>query len=1040
MLGLLCFCTELLAQRTIAGRVQDDNSQPVVGASVIVKGTKTGTVTDSKGNFALNISANAKTLVVSAVGFNEQEITIGSESALSVTLKQDTRSMEQIVVTGYSREKRTQFTGAATTLSSKVVETVPVASFDQALQGRVPGLLVNSGTGQPGSGAAVRIRGTSSLGGQAQPLYVIDGIPIASGELANINPDDFESITVLKDAGASALYGARGGLGVIVITTKRGRAGQTNFNFRTQVGFTQRPQPSQFNQMNTREMLDYEEFVGQFNTGLTAPGWVYSRKNPTYATLPATSPANNPYAASQARYDFLRDSLANNNVDYYDLLFKTGITTTNEFSMSGGSAATRYFMSLGNFNQEGTDMKSQFNRYTLRFNLDNTIGKLTTQLSSLIGYSKTDWNEGSLYAGNGTANPFAMVWRAKPYENPYDAQGNLIFGPSTAAVPKAIGNLIERSDNSNWIEKVVKANAGLTLAYKIIPQVTIKNTTGIDGANNRFQGSINAASYVGSLQTPGNSGYVHEATFNRFQVINTLGAIYSNRINRSHDVEVGGYFEVLRQWNEGFSLTLYNLDPRLTQTGQGSGSLPVPTGSTTYSQSGSSAKSSYGIRSLFGTLRYTYNDRYTISGNVRRDGTSRIIDEENREITTWAAGFTWNIIRESFLQGQSILSDLKLRVSYGEVPNIGSIPTGGSYGLGGLGWYSVSRYHGAQLPAFSVGSSAGSTISPITPSVANPDLYIETVNKTNIGADFGFFKDRVRLSVDAYKNITNGLFANQRLPATSGFYGSSLSINAGTMENKGLELDLNVDVIRTKNLDLNLRANHAVNKNKITDLGTVTEYVSGTAIVKVGLPVGAHYSYHYLGADPATGRPIYKRLDGTPTTSISEAGQFAEFGSHLPVHAGGFSTTIRYYRITLDAFFSYQFNVRRYNNVQNWVAQGEATYTGAVSQSRVLLTEQWQKPGDVKMLQSPAYYRDFTSVDISDAKFLRFRNLNIAYNIPELKVGNTRLAKSARFYIQGQNLVIWSPWSGLDPEDDNNISLAEFPNPKAVVVGLDINF
>jgi TonB-linked SusC/RagA family outer membrane protein len=1039
MLGFLFICTELLAQRSIAGKVHDDNGQPVIGASVIVKGTRTGTVTDSKGNFAFNIPANAKALVISAVGFTEQELPIGSESTISINLKQDARSMEQIVVTGYSREKKTQFTGAATTLSPKVVETVPVGSFDQALQGRVPGLLVNSGSGQPGSGAAVRIRGTSSLGGQAQPLYVVDGVPLASTELANINPDDFESITVLKDAGASALYGARGGLGVIVITTKRGRAGQTNFSFRTQVGFTQRPQPSQFNQMNSREMLDYEEFVGQFNTGLTAPGWVYSKKNPTYATLPATSPANNPLAASQARYDFLRDSLANNNVDYYDLLFKTGITKTNEFSMSGGTPATRYFMSFGNFNQEGTDMKSKFDRYSLRFNLDNTVGKLLTQLSSTISYSKTDWNEGSLYAGNGTANPFAMVWRAKPYENPYDAQGNLIFGTSTAAVPKAIGNLIERSDNSNWIEKVLKANTGLTFAYKIIPQLTLKNTTGLDGSNNRFQGSINAASYVGSLQTPGNSGYVHEATFNRLQIINTLGAIYNNRINRN-DLEVGAYFEALRQWNEGFSLTLYNLDPRLTQTGQGSGSLPVPTGSTTYSQSGSSAKSSYGIRSLFGTARYTYNDKYTISGNIRRDGTSRIINEENRQITTWAAGLSWNAIRESFMQDQSILTDLRVRASYGKVPNIGSIPGGGSYGLGGLGWYAVPRYHGAQLPAFSVGSSAGSTISPITPSVANPDLYIETVDKTNIGADLGLWQNRIRITADVYKNITQGLFANQRLPATSGFYGSSLSINAGTMENKGLELDVNVDVIRSKNFDLNLHANHSINKNKITDLGTVTEYVNGTSIVKVGLPVGAHYSYHYLGADPATGRPIYKRLDGTPTTNISEAGQFAEFGSHLPVHVGGFSATIRYYRITLDAFFSYQFDVRRYNNVQNWVSQGEATYTGAVSQSRVLLTDQWQKPGDVKMLQSPAYYRDFTSVDISNAKFLRFRNLNIAYNIPELKIGKTKLAKSARFYIQGQNLAIWSPWSGLDPEDDNNISLAEFPNPKAVVVGLDINF
>jgi hypothetical protein len=383
---------------------------------------------------------------------------------------------------------------------------------------------------------------------------------------------------------------------------------------------------------------------------------------------------------------------------------------------------------------------------------------------------------------------------------------------------------------------------------------------------------------------------------------------------------------------------------------------------------------------------------------------------------------------------------LKVRVTYGEVPNIGSIPGGGSYGLGGLGWYSVPRYHGAQLPAFNIGSTAGSTISTLTPTVANPDLRIERVEKANIGMDLAFLRNRIRLSVDAYKNITKDLFANQRLPGTSGFYGSSLSINAGTMSNKGLEFDLNADVVKTNRIDLTLSANHSINKNKIENLGVVSEYVSGTAIVKVGLPVGTHYTTHYLGADPATGRPIYKRADGTPTTNEGEAGQFHTFGSHIPVHTGGFASSLRYQRFTVDAFFSYQFDVRRYNNTQNWVTQGDATYTGAVTQSRTLLTQQWQRPGDVKMLQSPGYARNFTSVDVTDAKFLRFRNLNVAYNIGELKAGGTRLIKSGRFYIQGQNIAIWSPWSGLDPEDDNNISLGEFPNPKAVVVGIDINF
>jgi hypothetical protein len=697
-------------------------------------------------------------------------------------------------------------------------------------------------------------------------------------------------------------------------------------------------------------------------------------------------------------------------------------------------------MSLGNFKQEGTDMKSKFNRYSLRLNLDNTTGKLTTSLSTNFSYAITDWNEGSLYGASGTANPFAMVWRSKPYENPYDKNGNLIFGQSVSLNPKAVGNLIERSNNSTWIERTLKSNAGLTLSYRLIDKVTLRNTLGVDAANNRFQGWINANSYVGSLQLPSNKGYLHEAMFNRVQLINTTGATYNDRFATKHEVEAGAYFEVVRQWNEGFALTLYNLDPRLSQTGQGAGNIPVTPNSPTYPQSGASAKSGYGIRSFFGTVRYSFDDRYTINGSIRRDGTSRIIDEENRQLNTWAAGVTWNAIREAFFKSQSILTDLRVRASYGEVPNIGSIPGGGNYGLGGLGWYGVPRYLGAQMPAFGATSYSGDTLSALAPTAVNPDLRIERVQKTNIGIDLGFWDNRVRLSVDAYKNITKDLFANQRLPASSGFYGSSLAINAGTMSNKGLEFDLGVDVIRTKNIDLRFAANHAINKNRIEDLGTVTEYVSGTAIVKVGLPVGSHYSYWYLGVDPASGRPIYKRPDGTPTTNLSQAGQFHEFGSHIPVHTGGFSTTLRVNRFTLDAFFSYQFDVRRYNNVQNWVTQGDLVYTGAVTQSQEMLTQQWVRPGDFKIFQSPAFTRDFTSLDISDAKFLRFRQLNLSYNIPEVSIGSTRLIKSARFYVQGNNLAIWSPWSGLDPEDDNNISLGEFPNPKAIVVGLDINF
>jgi TonB-linked SusC/RagA family outer membrane protein len=1021
--------------KTVTGKVTDQsNGQPLAGVTIVAG--KASSLSNTDGTFKISVDQSVKNIVFTYVGFERSEIAVPKSGSVNVLMSSESKALEEVVVTGYGKEKKSQFTGAATVVTAKKIQDVPVSSFDQNFQGRVPGLLANSGSGQPGSSASVRIRGTSSISGSSQPLYVVDGIPIATGDFQTLNPNDFESITVLKDASAAALYGARGGTGVIVITTKSGKAGQTNFSYRTQTGFTQKPNPSQFEQMNSREMLDYEEFVGGFAPGLTAPGWTYSKKHPNYATLPATSPANNPFAASQARYDFIRDSLGNNNVNYYDLLFRTGVSQTHELNMSGGNAATKYFLSINYFQQDGTDRKSRIKRYTTRFNLDNTVGKLNIKFNTTVGYSILDYNEGAFYAGNGTANPFAMAWRAKPYENPFRQDGSLIFGTSSALVPRAIGNLIERSNNSQWIDKQVKTVTGLTLAYKLFPTVTLKNTTGVDASANFGTGYIKAASYVGSLQSF-QAGFLNESMTSRIQMINTSGIVYNERFKERHDVEVGGYFEVVRTWNKGFGMSLWNLDPRLDLSGQGAGTLTTG-GAATVAQNGNSAKSGFGIRSFFANGRYTYNDKYTLSGSIRRDGTSRILNPDNKEITTWAAGFTWDVIKENFLRNASWLSDLKFRATYGKVPNIGSI-SGGSFGISS-NFYSIPGYLNAQLPSFSTTAYAGSAITGLVPGVANPNLKIETVEKTNIGVDIAVFKNRVRLGVDAYKNLTRDLFVSQRLVATSGFYGSSLNVNAGSMSNKGLEFTLSIDVIRKKDMDLNISANHAININKIEDLGSVTEYAAGTGIIKKGLPIGTHYSYYYLGADPATGRPRYKKADGTATTNINEAGQFHEFGTWLPKHTGGFSLDFRYKKISVSALFSYQFDVRRYNNVQNWVTQGDATYTGAVTQSRRLLTDQWRKPGDVKDVQSPAFSRQFTSYDISDAKFLRFRNLNISYSLGALSAGNVKLMKSGRFYMQAQNLIIWSPWSGLDPEDDNNISLAEFPNPRAFVVGLDINF
>jgi len=1022
---VMAFVLNASAQKTVTGVVTDANGKPLPNVSVIVKGTNVGTSTKADGSYNLPVPANARTIIYSSVDMQSEEVNIGSRTSINTTLVAGDRALQEVIVTGYTREKKSQFTGSATVLGSKVVENVPVGAFDQALQGRAPGLLVNSSSGQPGTSANLTIRGVQSIvGANVQPLFIVDGVPLPAADMATINANDFESITVLKDAGAAALYGARGGLGVIVITTKKGRAGVTNVTFRSQLGFTQAPSSTNFDVMNTQEILSYEERLKLTGT----PGWEYSKLNPTYATASATV---------KARRDFLLDSIGKIDSDYSQYLFRQGISQTHELNVSGGSDKSRFFLSAAYMDQKGLDINSELKRYTTRFNFDHTAGKFNIQFNTAAGYSISTYSEGEWNAANGAQNNFAMLWRSKPYENPYGADGKLIFGTSTNLNPKQVGNLIEQSQNSVLRQNQIKINSGITVNYKLFPNVNLRNTLGIDVSDDRWQRAINANSYWGSRQTNG-AGLDAEATKITANTINTTSAVFNKRFNKIHDVEVGAYFEVVRGYQKALGFSLTNMDPRLTQTGQGAGTIPVGA-LTAYPQNASSAKSQYGIRSYFATGRYTYKDKYTITGNVRQDATSRILNEDNKEILTWSAGASWNAIQENFLKKQKVLSDLRLRASYGIVPNIGSIATNNYTISGGL--VTVSNYLGPQVPSYGTTTGfTGSTITGIVPTTpGNPNLKIETIQKLNIGAELGFWRNRIRATVDVYKNKTVDLFVSQPLPASSGF--PSLNVNAGTMENKGVELTLNIDVIRTKQFDLSFGFNHAINKNTITDLGLVNEYPLGTFVIRKGLPYGSHYTTKYLGADPTTGRPRFLKLDGTETLNPTEAPLFADFGTYLPKHVGGFNMDVRYGPFTLSALFSYQFDVVRSNNIENFITRGIAGYQSSVNGSRRLLTEQWQNPGDVKFYQNPIYDRGFSSSDLQDAKFLRFRNLNLAYQLPMINDGKgSKIIKGARFYVQMQNIAIWSPWRGPDPEDGNNISLGEYPNPRIVVTGIEINF
>ena len=1014
---LFCFVTQLLAQGTVtvSGKLVDQKTNQGLGGVTINAG-KAKSMSDANGNY--KIATASKTIVFSYVGYDNYTATVGKQTTINVSLVPDTKLLDDVIITGYSRERKTQFAGAATTISGKTVNDVPVGSFDQALQGRVPGMLVNSGSGQPGASANITIRGIQSIqGAGAQPLFVLDGVPMPAFDMQTINPDDFESITVLKDANAAALYGARGGTGVIVITSKRGKVGKTAVTYKSQYGYTKAPDFSRMNLMNSKEMLSYEEREKISGT----PGWVYSSKNPAFPT-----------GMDATRKQFMLDSIGGIDMNYADIFFRQGVSQSHELTISGGSDKTRFFLSTGYFDQQGIDLGSSLKRYTVRLNVDHTVDKLTVQFNSSLGYSKSKFAEGDIL-GNSPRNPFQMTYRAKTYENPYKSDGSLNFGSNTNLALKQVANLLEGIQNSSRTIDQIKLHANVVIGYKLFPTVTLKNSLGTDVSSNYNNRYVNAKSYIGSLQSF-QSGLAQEAYGITSEFINTTSAVYNDKFGK-HEVEAGAYYELVRGYQRGLGFTLYNLDPRLTETGQGAGTLPT-NGAATYPQNSASAKSGFGIRSYFGTVRYTYDNRYTLNGNIRRDGTSRIVNVDNREITTWSAGLTWNALNEKFLRKLTMFDELKVRASYGIVPNIGSISTS-SYGAGLV---SITNYQGPQVPSFGTASYAGSTITGLAATgPGNPNLKIEYIQKANLGLDFAFWNNRARFNVDVYKNLTVDMFVSQPLSGTSGF--TSLNINAGKMSNKGVEVIAKVDVIKTKNFGLTLGVNHSMNKNTIEDLGKVNEYFLGTFVIRKGLSYGSHYNYNYLGSDPATGAPLYEAPDGTTINDIGKAGQFAKFGNYLPKHQGGFDFEVRYKSFSIGGLFSYQFDVVRSNNTRNWITRGTPGYQGVVRASRELIDNQWQAAGDLKFFQSSKYDRGFTSSDLEDAKFLRFRNLVVTYQLPELKGANGKpIFTGGRLYAQGQNLAIWSPWRGMDPEDNNNISLNEYPNPTMFTLGLDINF
>ncbi len=1001
MMSMILFSTLLFAQnRSISGRVTNEKGSPVPNASVIVKGTSLGTITSEDGRFTLSVPPTATALVFSSVELGQVEVAITSTGIVNATLRGTDRTLEQVVVTGYTTRRRSEFTGASTKVAAADIEQLPLASFEQALQGQAPGVYIASGSGQPGSVARVNIRGVGSFG-NVNPLYVLDGVPIEDGVFRTLNPNDFESIDVLKDAAGAGLYGSRGANGVIVITTKKGRPGRTLISYRGQTGFAKAPNQLNLDLMNTAQRLEYEERVLGGPTGVLGstaltgyPGWDYSPNNPRYLTL---TPAQRATEAG------LLDSVRKIDTDWPSLFFRNGGFTQHEVNASGGAPGLTYYTSLSYYKQDGILNRSNLERYIFRTNLDFKTSRLTVSIRSSAGFSKQNNIESE--AGVALANPIAAAYLELPYRLPFLSNGKpAVGGGNTGA------NAIDRVNTTTSLINQFKGNLSLTAQFDIWGGISFRTTNGVDWRNNNTSRFVDPNSFAGTLVAQGAQGSYNEGNSENLQLISTSGLVFNRTFNSKHAVNAVALVESIRNRSRSNAFTGFGVNPRLLNTPAG-----ITAGSATnnFIPLVGGGRTLNGLFSLIGVADYTYDRRFTLSGSLRRDVPSQL-PVKNRNNVYWTVGGSWNLGAEQFMSKQNIFQDVRLRASYGEAANINGL--GADFGF--ISTYGSGSYAG--VPAI-VPSSPG-----------NEDYKLESQVITNVGMELVMWNRRVRFSADYYVKNSNELFLNQSLTRTTGF--TNLRINAGSMRNTGLELDLGVDVVKTSDLLVSVRVNGAFLKNRITSLGQINEIAAGTGISRVGLPFGTHFAVGYLGVDPQSGLPVYEDINGNPTTTYSATNSRATFGTYLPTFTGGANLDITWKGFGISALFHTAQGVKRFNNESFFY---ETTNSNLAFNKRVEMLNTWQKPGDITNYQRISSPRQFSSKDIRDASFVRLRNLTAGY-LYSLK--NTKYVRSIRLWGQGQNLFTWTKWTGFDPEESNNIATYEFPNPTTYTIGLDINF
>lgn len=979
-----------MAQTHVSGIVtSSEDGEPVIGATVKVVGSQTaGTVTDIEGRFSLSVSKPGVELEFSSIGLVSKRVK-ASEN-MTVVLQVDSHTLEQVVITGYgSAKKLGSVVGSVASVDKKKLESIVTPNFTDALAGQVAGLSVLSSAGDPSTSANIRLRGINSIRSSSQPLFILDGAPISASFYATLNPADIESITVLKDAASTAIYGARAANGVIVLTSKQGKySEQVSLSVKAQYGVASATSDG-VEMMNSKQYVKFRDLIGQ--------------------------PVSDEIRTLVDKYNIntnWRDELIDDAAPTFDV----------NATMQGGGQTVNYYVSFNHHKQDGLIEMSKMHRNTLNARINARLNRFfkigfTTNLGVQRYSQNAEWSGGDINIYG--ANPLVFARMAKPFDTPYeytiDENGKLIKGGRAIGVKYTPNTIMPWWVNSHrdYYRNKLTLNTSLTETFTPLEGLTFQALQSMNGLESMNHGTFSP--YDAFIDGMGNQieaemGSASASTSRYYQFTLSHTAEWRKQFG---DHYVGILLGEETRIERSRGLSAYSEghdDPRLLLLPQGKTVKPSDLGDSFVEEV---------ANSLFANAEYNYKEKYYVTGSIRRDGSSKFAPD-HRWGTFWSAGAKWDLKKENFLKDVEWLNDLSLSVNYGTTGNdsgAGSYDFYGLYVAGGL-------YNGENCIGIS--------------QMANKDLTWETTAKWNVGLNFSIF-DRAHFTVDFYRNKSTDMLMPIPYSMTTG-YSSGIG-NVAAMTNTGIEANVDVDILKTKDFYWSFKANVGYNKNEITELfqGRDEYVIANTGLkMAVGHAYGEFYSVRFAGVDPMTGAPLYYDKDGNKTKKFNQDRDAVFTGKNrYAPWTGGFGTNFRYKNLSLIADFAWV--AGKYTMVNDDFFIGNAQLSTGWNQ-RVEMLNIWTTPGQITNIPGAKYDKQFDDQLIQDASFLRMKTLSIQYEFPKKWMQATRYIKGVKVFGIARNLFTITPFDGYDPEPDMNVVKFNYPNTRQFVIGAEISF